>query len=99
MGTNPRLSDWLPGHVLCISCVVQYFIYFVFLFLYIIFLQIVLFPPGDGVRVTATRETLLILFNMHFIILSILSLLKKGTGESNVMEMLVCIFSGDDEHF
>lgn len=54
---------------------------------------------GDGVRVTATRELLLILFNMHFIILSILLLLKKGTVELNIMEMLVCIFLGDDDTF
>lgn len=77
MRTNPWLSNGLPEQVLCISCVVQYFIYFVSLFLYIIFLQIVDVHGWAWESLSLVSSCDMILFNMPFIILSILLFLKR----------------------
>ncbi len=93
-GNQPRLSNRLLEQILCISCVVQYFIYFVFLFLYIIFLQIVWFPwMSVWASLPLGSWCDIILFKMHLFLLSILFYLKQKVPFSDSSWKFMSLFS------
>lgn len=77
-GNRPQLSNWLPEQVLCISCVFYLFCILISILYYYIFTNS-LISMGECARESLSLWSCcdMILFNMHFIILSILLFLKR----------------------